>query len=84
MGLIIPKTLPFVSNNTVRIFRHAVSLDEHRTKFGVTLWKPGQEVTDQEHPDDFGDDHNSSVEEMWFAGTHGGESWSYFLTLSTN
>ncbi|KZV61060.1 hypothetical protein PENSPDRAFT_678653 [Peniophora sp. CONT] len=31
---IIPKRLPFVqSNNCIRFFRHAISLDEHRAKF---------------------------------------------------
>lgn len=62
VGLIIPQTLPFVSNDTIKTFRHAVSLDEHRTKFGVTLWKLDSEVTD-----------TASVEEMWFSGAHGGK-----------
>ncbi|KAJ6585687.1 hypothetical protein B0H19DRAFT_1110489 [Mycena capillaripes] len=35
----IPKRLPFtMSNNIVRTFRHAVSLDEHRAKFQPNLW----------------------------------------------
>ena len=33
MGL-IPRELPFVANNTsIRVFRHAIALDEHRAKF---------------------------------------------------
>ncbi|KAJ6585647.1 hypothetical protein B0H19DRAFT_1110361 [Mycena capillaripes] len=35
----IPKRLPFtMSNNIVRTFRHAVSLDERRAKFKPNLW----------------------------------------------
>ncbi|KAJ3795996.1 hypothetical protein GGU11DRAFT_686682 [Lentinula aff. detonsa] len=36
---IIPKRLPFTSSNTsVRCFRHALSLDEHRARFVPSLW----------------------------------------------
>ncbi|KAL0577577.1 hypothetical protein V5O48_004409 [Marasmius crinis-equi] len=36
---LIPKRLPFTtSNNIVRTFRHAVSLDERRAKFKANLW----------------------------------------------
>lgn len=36
---LIPKRLPFTTSNTiVRTFRHAVSLDERRSKFKVNLW----------------------------------------------
>ncbi|KAM6490035.1 Uncharacterized alpha/beta hydrolase domain (DUF2235) domain containing protein [Amanita muscaria] len=36
---IIPKRLPFTTSNTiVNTFRHAVSLDEHRSKFKANLW----------------------------------------------
>jgi T6SS, Phospholipase effector Tle1-like, catalytic domain len=36
---IIPRTLPFTaSNSAIRIFRHAVSLDEHRAKFKANMW----------------------------------------------
>ncbi|KAA1467854.1 hypothetical protein DENSPDRAFT_833006 [Dentipellis sp. KUC8613] len=34
-----PRRLPFTaSNNSVRYFRHAISLDEHRAKFKANLW----------------------------------------------
>jgi len=34
VGVIMGKTLPFVGvNSTIRVFRHALALDEHRTKF---------------------------------------------------
>ncbi|KAJ3852000.1 hypothetical protein EV368DRAFT_74289 [Lentinula lateritia] len=36
---IIPKRLPFTSSNiSVRCFRHALSLDEHRARFIPSLW----------------------------------------------
>jgi len=36
---IIPRTLPFATSNTiVNTFRHAVSLDERRSKFKANLW----------------------------------------------
>ncbi|KAJ7160341.1 hypothetical protein C8R46DRAFT_905851 [Mycena filopes] len=36
---LIPKRLPFTTSNTiVRTFRHAVSLDERRSKFKANLW----------------------------------------------
>jgi hypothetical protein len=67
--MLIPKTLPFVSNDTIKTFRHAVSLDEHRKRFDVTLWNPHEEV------------HgglnclkDASVAEVWFSGTHSGMS----------
>ena len=40
----IPKRLPFTtSNNIVRTFRHAVSLDERRSKFKIDLWSTATE-----------------------------------------
>ena len=40
----IPKRLPFTtSNNIVRTFRHAVSLDERRSKFKMDLWSTATE-----------------------------------------
>ncbi|KDQ14785.1 hypothetical protein BOTBODRAFT_174609 [Botryobasidium botryosum FD-172 SS1] len=39
VGLIIPRNLPFTSDNTVvKIFRHALSLDERRAKFKANMW----------------------------------------------
>ena len=39
VGFIIPKRLPFTSSNyAIRHFRHALSLDERRTKFQPNLW----------------------------------------------
>ncbi|KAI0778877.1 hypothetical protein BD413DRAFT_465419 [Trametes elegans] len=43
---VIPKTLPFTSSNTaIRVFRHALSLDEHRARFKANLY---QHPTDHE------------------------------------
>lgn len=36
---IIPRHLPFTTSNTVvRVFRHAISLDERRAKFKQNCW----------------------------------------------
>ncbi|KAI0640163.1 hypothetical protein C8Q77DRAFT_1226397 [Trametes polyzona] len=37
---VIPHTLPFTSSNTaIRVFRHALSLDEHRARFQANLYQ---------------------------------------------
>jgi hypothetical protein len=73
VGFIIPQMLPYTSNDTIRHFRHAVSLDEHRMKFGVTLWNLKEEVA---HRLVAAKSHTTqatnTTKEMWFAGTHGG------------
>ncbi|KIM33347.1 hypothetical protein M408DRAFT_309602 [Serendipita vermifera MAFF 305830] len=71
VGFIVPQTLPFVSNNTIKVFRHAVSLDERRTRFGVTLWKPENEVMGCFEPQMRKPIAEPRVKEMWFAGGHG-------------
>ena len=58
--------LPFALNNTIRVFRHAVSLDEHRSKYNVVLWQPNDESLTRTDSDVEG------VIEMWFAGVHTG------------
>ena len=71
VGFLIPRTLPLISGDTIRAFRHCISLDEHRVKFDVTLWRPEDEVTGRHAL------HNQpnepSVKEVWFAGGHGGK-----------
>ena len=43
---IVPRTLPFTASNTsIRFFRHAISLDEHRAKFKANYYH-------LRHPDD--------------------------------
>lgn len=65
VGALIPRHLPFSSNDTIKVFRHAVSLDERRTKWDVTLWQPDNEglkiKSSKPKP---------SVVECWFAGSH--------------
>lgn len=40
---LIPRTLPFTASNTsIKTFRHAVSLDEHRAKFKANLFNKPQ------------------------------------------
>lgn len=42
---LIPHTLPFTSSNTsIRTFRHAVSLDEHRAKFKANLFNKPTDI----------------------------------------
>lgn len=69
VGLLMPKTLPFVSNDTIKTFRHAVSLDEHRKRFDVTLWSPDEEATGPKNPS-YANGQDASVMEVWFAGYH--------------
>jgi uncharacterized protein (DUF2235 family) len=78
---IAPRTLPFTAfNPSIRYFRHAISLDEHRAKFKANYYHP-------QHPDDKegvkpgetprSNQHNdgrteTDVLEVWFAGCHCG------------
>jgi uncharacterized protein (DUF2235 family) len=67
------KSLPFSSSsNTVKVFRHALSLDEHRVKFTpsfCTDGKPKGQRTEQE----------TDVKEVFFAGAHSGTLWFSLL-----
>lgn len=39
VGMLVSRTLPFIANNTtIKTFRHALSLDEHRAKFRPNLY----------------------------------------------
>ena len=85
-----------MSNTTIRYFRHAISLDEHRARFQPNYWNRVSD-SDQEgtKPGDMPpsfqrrpfyhssrDDHNEHIEEgnddetdvreVWFAGCHSG------------
>jgi uncharacterized protein (DUF2235 family) len=71
VGLLMPQTLPFVSNDTIKHFRHAISLDEHRKRFDITLWSPDEEVTGPRNPS-YTHGRDASVLEVWFAGCHSG------------
>ncbi|KAF8594721.1 hypothetical protein BDV93DRAFT_611738 [Ceratobasidium sp. AG-I] len=60
VGALIPKFLPWIDHNpSIRVFRHAVSLDERRGNFVPSLWN--HLLTDLERQD---------VREVWFKGQH--------------
>jgi uncharacterized protein (DUF2235 family) len=73
VGYLIPRTLPLTSNNSVEFFRHAVSLDEHRKRFGVEQWDPQP----PEDPDSLLPEAKRKappdVKEVWFSGCHCGK-----------
>ncbi|KAH8987748.1 hypothetical protein EDB86DRAFT_2949147 [Lactarius hatsudake] len=69
VGFIMGKTLPFANvNTTIRVFRQALSLDEHRAKFRPNLYQhsvPKRPVTRD------GDElYDTDLKEVWFAGCH--------------
>ncbi|KAF8595477.1 hypothetical protein BDV93DRAFT_528641 [Ceratobasidium sp. AG-I] len=60
VGALIPKFLPWIDHNpSIRVFRHAVSLDEHRASFVPSLWN--HSLTELQSQD---------VREVWFKGQH--------------
>jgi uncharacterized protein (DUF2235 family) len=80
VGYLIPRTLPFTSNDTIKTFRHAVAIDEHRKRFGVELWETQKEVGVAEGSSRKNDVH-APVMEVWFAGCHCGKL--FFSTTSS-
>jgi uncharacterized protein (DUF2235 family) len=81
---IVPRTLPYSSQNDgVKIFRHALALDECRARFRPNVW--GEPATLREELDDEPDipergsvpmdewvyqpPNVTDVKEVWFAGT---------------
>ncbi|KAF7364820.1 hypothetical protein MVEN_00352100 [Mycena venus] len=66
VGIIMGRTLPETGmNSSVKTFRHAVSLDEHRVRFQPYLLEPKPDgKTD-------GKDYPSDTLEVWFSGCHG-------------
>ncbi|KAI0288164.1 hypothetical protein B0F90DRAFT_1812849 [Multifurca ochricompacta] len=75
---LIPRALPFTANNdAVRYFRHAISLDEHRTKLGEMprsnqrhpYYHSGHKRHDNDHKETEEDGSwGTDVLEVWFAG----------------
>ncbi|KAJ6585425.1 hypothetical protein B0H19DRAFT_1109618 [Mycena capillaripes] len=66
VGIFMGRTLPYTSfNSSVKTFRHAVALDEHRVRFEPYLMEP--------KPDDGQPNGDSSTDalEVWFSGCHG-------------
>ncbi|KAG8707880.1 hypothetical protein FRC09_001563 [Ceratobasidium sp. 395] len=74
VGIIIPKELPFATcNYQVRVFRHALALDERRVRFKAQHWGHGAALEeDDSHylasPHNI--QHLTDVQEVWFAGAH--------------
>lgn len=67
----IPRELPFAkSNYLIRVFRHALSLDEHRAKFKANQW--GRSTEEEEKLGDAG-----KRAKYHRAKTPGGAIWSY-------
>lgn len=51
VGLLRPRRLPFTSSNsTVKMFRHALALDERRARFRPTLWSHTTPSADRPNP----------------------------------
>jgi uncharacterized protein (DUF2235 family) len=81
VGVIMSKSLPFVKGNTaIRVFRHALALDEHRANFRPNFYqhpvttgenqksKPAQKAAE-------GGTNGLSItdkKEVWFVGCHTG------------
>jgi len=79
VGIIMKKSLPFVNSNTaIRVFRHAISLDEHRANFRPNFFhrpvttgvnknsKTAQKPAEGETNELFITDEK----EVWFVGCH--------------
>jgi len=79
VGLMTSYHLPFtISNYHIRVFRHAVALDEHRCMYRPNLWHytvPPFEVPPPtaiaEGKDSGALKKPTDVQEVWFAGCHG-------------
>jgi uncharacterized protein (DUF2235 family) len=66
------KSLPFSgSNNTIKVFRHALALDEHRAMFIPTFCTGGKPRDQQTNSDGIIWDE-TDVKEVFFAGAHCG------------
>ncbi|KAN0111562.1 Uncharacterized alpha/beta hydrolase domain (DUF2235) domain containing protein [Russula decolorans] len=75
VGFLLSRSLPFVTvNTTIKRFRHALALDEHRSKFCPKLYhrskpnKPRQ--ANPESPTDEKFPNEPDVKEVWFVGSH--------------
>lgn len=65
------ETLPYMeSNPAIKIFRHALALDEHRVMFAPLYYTP--------------DAKNDSALEVWFSGCHGDVGGGSVKTGTTN
>jgi hypothetical protein len=79
VGVVMSKSLPFASGNTaIRVFRHAISLDEHRANFRPNFYhRPvtaggNKNSKPDKKPTEVGTDESSTTDqkEVWFVGCH--------------
>ncbi|GJE99312.1 DUF2235 domain-containing protein [Phanerochaete sordida] len=73
VGLIRHKTLPFAtSNDNIRVFRHALALDERRVSFRPDKCRVCSQVEESKSAaKPAGGTPNTNALEVWFAGCHG-------------
>ena len=73
--------LPYtMSNDRVRVVRHAIAADERRRMFRPYRWTPAQ--TYKPNPFSPADGEPQDVREVWFAGSHGDIGGGYPETES--
>ncbi|KAI0045411.1 hypothetical protein FA95DRAFT_1583363 [Auriscalpium vulgare] len=66
VGLVLARTLPFVSmNSNIKTFRHGLALDEHRVRFIPSLYKGAGNG-----PEGASEKFFTDAEEVWFVGGH--------------
>jgi hypothetical protein len=84
VGIVAGRSLPFVDvNTTIRVFRQALSLDEHRAKFRPNLYHRDVDDKSSKQPSSVTNGAHSAsspkadeiykeedVTEVWFAGCH--------------
>ncbi|RYE54323.1 MAG: DUF2235 domain-containing protein, partial [Rhizobiaceae bacterium] len=57
-------------NNIVETIRHAVAIDERRTMFQPSLWKPGEKYDYRPSEKQPYNSTDQDLKEVWFAGCH--------------
>jgi uncharacterized protein (DUF2235 family) len=61
------QTLPYTATNPlVKVFRHAIAIDEQRRMFRVNRWVEPQVFK----PNPFGSETPQDIKQVWFAGSH--------------
>jgi hypothetical protein len=74
--------LPFATSTfSIKTFRHALALDERRTRFQANLWDSTGSFSGKNSSEDDSEPREASkmgfaadVLEVWFAGSHSGKS----------
>ncbi|MEM7190643.1 MAG: DUF2235 domain-containing protein [Pseudomonadota bacterium] len=76
--LVLPYTQ---TNRCVRVFRHAMAIDERRRMFRINKWKNSQPFT-ANRDDDRDAAPRQDIKQVWFAGVHGDVGGGYPETQS--